>query len=86
MTIEERLDNYSWNVWALRAKRGWSQERLAEESGLTHVTISRIENKQKLDGRVSTLLALADTYGVGIDVLFGEKIEVLTPPYMRKKQ
>ena len=48
-----------------RKKRGWSQRLLGEKSGISHVTIARLELNQ-FDPRLSTLRALAKTLKVKI--------------------
>ena len=47
----------------LRARRGWSQERLAEAAGLEPKTISRLENNAVDDPRPETLRRVVDALG-----------------------
>jgi len=56
-------------VRALRAKRKWSQEDLAHESGLARSFTGAIERGEK-DLRLSTLIKLADTFRIPISQLF----------------
>jgi transcriptional regulator with XRE-family HTH domain len=56
------------NVRALRESRGWSQEHLAEKSGLTQVYISQIETS-KTAASVDTLEKLASGFGHSADRL-----------------
>jgi transcriptional regulator with XRE-family HTH domain len=56
-------------VRALREKRKWSQEDLAHESGLARSFTGAIERGEK-DLRLSTLVKLANTFGVEIRELF----------------
>jgi transcriptional regulator with XRE-family HTH domain len=56
-------------VRELRQKRGWSQEELANESGLARSFTGAIERGEK-DLRLSTLLKLAGTFGIRVDQLF----------------
>lgn len=51
-------------VQRYRAERGWSQEELAERSGVNRVTVSRIETGTASNIRKSTLTALASALGV----------------------
>ena len=53
---------------ALRDDRGWSQEHLAEKSGLTQVYISQIENS-KTAASVDTLEKLASGFDESADRL-----------------
>jgi predicted transcriptional regulator len=48
-----------------RKKRGWSQRLLGEKSGISHITIARLELNQ-FDPRLSTLRALAKALKVKI--------------------
>jgi transcriptional regulator with XRE-family HTH domain len=51
------------HVRKLREKRGWSQERLAEECGLNSVQISHIENGRN-EPKLRTILGLAKAFGI----------------------
>jgi transcriptional regulator with XRE-family HTH domain len=53
----------------LRQKRGWSQEEFAHESGLARSFAGAIERGEK-DLRLSTLVKLANSFGVPIRDLF----------------
>ncbi len=55
----------------LRQRRGWSQEELAERSGIQVETISRCEN-QRLTPTLPTLEALAQAFEVTVASLLGE--------------
>lgn len=57
-------------VRQLRDRRNWSQEELAHRSGLARSFTGAIERGEK-DVRLSTLVKLADTFGVPITGLFG---------------
>lgn len=52
------MGNLGSNLKAARTKRGWTQEELAEHSGVQAGEISRME-ASKRDPQVSTLLKLA---------------------------
>ncbi|MDD5109421.1 MAG: helix-turn-helix transcriptional regulator [Candidatus Omnitrophica bacterium] len=56
-----------------RKKKGWSQQKLAEESGLSFNTITRIEQGIGDSPTLNTLVKLADVLGVGLDELAGRK-------------
>lgn len=66
-TIGQRLE-------AARDRRLWTQEKLAAESTIPVVTISRIENdRYSQRPRVATLQKLADALGVPVEWLaFGD--------------
>lgn len=49
-------------------KRGWSQYRLAQESGLSNAKISDLITKDR-DAQMSTLIPLAMGFGITIDEL-----------------
>jgi transcriptional regulator with XRE-family HTH domain len=54
---------FGTRVRKLREARDWSQERLAEESGLNTVQISHIENGRN-EPKLRTILALAKAFGI----------------------
>jgi transcriptional regulator with XRE-family HTH domain len=56
-------------VRALRERRGWSQEELANETGFGRSFTSSIERGTK-DIRISTLVKLANIFEVGLEQLF----------------
>ncbi len=56
-------------VRALRKKRNWSQEDLSHESGLARSFTGAIERGEK-DLRLTTLVKLANTFGIPISQLF----------------
>lgn len=63
----------------LRLQRGWSQEQLANFSGLSIRTIQRIERGQKAS--LESLKSLAAVFEIEITTLHGEtQMENLTPP------
>jgi transcriptional regulator with XRE-family HTH domain len=51
----------------LRSDKGWSQERLAELSGLSLRTIQRLESSNRVSAE--SLLALADAFEVEVEAL-----------------
>ena len=53
----------------LRWKKGWSQERLAYESGLGRSFTGAIERGEK-DIRIRTLCKLSDIFKIKLSVLF----------------
>lgn len=58
-------------VRAARALLGWSQTRLAEQAGVSLITVKRLESSNEpFPARYSTVLAIVDTLEkAGIDFL-----------------
>ena len=83
MTVKEQMENFRYNVWAMRTNLRWTQDRLAEESGLSHVTICRVETASRINGRIDTVLAIANAMNASLDEMFNERVEVVEPirPY-----
>lgn len=52
----------------LRRARGWTQQRLADEAGLSRQYIYQIESSRR-DGSVRALESIADAIGVPLDDL-----------------
>jgi transcriptional regulator with XRE-family HTH domain len=62
----------------LREARGWTQQELAERSGVPYITIYRCERGQHQEPRVSVAAKLARALGVSLDVLadtYGKDIQ-----------
>lgn len=55
--MESPVARFGSNVRALRVEKGWTQEDLADRSGLTSVQISRVERGAR-EIRLTTLLRL----------------------------
>jgi transcriptional regulator with XRE-family HTH domain len=66
ITVRKQL---GLRVRALREKKKWSQEDLAYESGLARSFAGAIERGEK-DLRLTTLVKLANTFGIPIGQLF----------------
>lgn len=56
-----------------RKKKGWTQQKLAEKTGLSFNTITKIEQGIGDSPTLKTLIKLADVLGVGLDELVGRK-------------
>ena len=56
-----------------RRQRGWTQQKLAEKTGLSFNTITKIEQGIGDSPTLKTLLKLADAFSVGLDDLIGRK-------------
>ncbi len=59
------------NLRALRAERGWSQARLAKESGVSISSIKKIELEQ-IDVTVNLLNRLAESMEIKTYLLIGQ--------------
>ena len=59
------------NLKRLRLKKGWSQERLAREAGISYITLVKIERGNIQNPKLETLMKLAGALGVSIDKLVG---------------
>jgi len=66
----------------LRTQMGWTQERLADESGVTVRTVQRLEAGN--DGSLDTLSRVAKAFGVPVRDLFGKKIRARLPLLPRR--
>ncbi len=53
-------------VTTLRGRLGWDQEKLAEESGVSRDTISKLENGMRRRPRPLTLMKLSQALGVDV--------------------
>ncbi len=60
-------------VKEFRNQKGWSQQKLAEKTGLSFNTITKIEQGVGNSPTLKTLLKLADALGIGLDELVGRK-------------
>ncbi len=56
-----------------RKQKGWTQQKLAEKTGLSFNTITKIEQGIGDSPTLKTLLKLADAFGVGLDELVDRK-------------
>ncbi|WIB77381.1 helix-turn-helix transcriptional regulator [Curtobacterium sp. MCPF17_002] len=68
-------------ITELRRLRGWTQERLAEESGVAARTVQRIEGGN--DGSLESLSAIARALGVPVRDLFAETDAAVLQPEVR---
>jgi len=64
---------YLKNLVKLRKQKGWSQEKLAVESGISYNTIIKIERGGIENPKIATVIKLADALGVTIDEMAGRK-------------
>lgn len=62
---------YLKNLVKLRKQKGWSQEKLAVESGISYNTIIKIERGGIENPKIETVIKLADALSVSVDELIG---------------
>lgn len=60
------------NLANIRRQKGWSQERLAQEAGISYNTLIKIERNGIKNPKIETVIRLAAALGIGIDGLVGE--------------
>lgn len=68
MEFAEKLKN-------IRISKGWSQEELAEKSGISRRTIQNYESGNMLPKKRSSYTVLADTFGIDENVLLDPNID-----------
>jgi Zn-dependent peptidase ImmA (M78 family)/DNA-binding XRE family transcriptional regulator len=61
-----------------RKRRQLTKKELAERSGITAVTLTRLETGKTSDPSIETLSALAEVLGYPVDFFFGESYDELT--------
>lgn len=59
------------NLKKLRNKKGWSQEKLAREAGISYIALVKIERGSIKNPKLQTLIKLARALGVSLDKLVG---------------
>ena len=59
-----------YRVKEIREEKGMTQEELEKKSGVSRQTISAIENNDKYQAKVGTLMALAVALETTVDNLF----------------
>ncbi len=57
------------NIKALREQKGWTQEKLAQEAGISYQTLIKIEHGGIKNPRLETLIKIAKSLEVAIDKL-----------------
>jgi len=66
-------NGYLKNLKKLRNKKGWSQEKLAREAGISYQTLIKIEQNRIKNPRLETLIKIAKALGVSLDKLVGSQ-------------
>ncbi len=57
------------NLKGYRNKKGWSQEKLAREAGISYQAVIKIERGYIRSPRLDTILKIAKALGVSLDDL-----------------
>ena len=55
----------------LRKKAGWSQQKLAEQAGLSYNAITKIEQGAAKQPTIQTIVKIADAFRISLDELVG---------------
>jgi len=61
------------NLITLRKQKGWSQEKLAQEAGISYNTLIKLERNGIKNPKIETVIKLADALGVSLDKLVGRE-------------
>lgn len=61
------------NIKKYRKKMGWSQQKLAEKTGLSYNLITKIEQGASVNPTMDSLIKIADAFNISIDELVGRK-------------
>jgi transcriptional regulator with XRE-family HTH domain len=61
------------NLAEFRKQKGWSQERLAKESGISYNTLIKLERNGIKNPKIETVIKLTDALKVSLDELVGRK-------------
>lgn len=64
---------YLKNLAKLRKQKGWSQEKLAAESGVSYNTIIKLERGRIRNPKIETMVKLAEALEVSLDTLVGRE-------------
>lgn len=60
------------NLANIRRQKGWSQEKLAQEAGISYNTLIKIERKGIKNPKIETVAKLASALKISIDRLVNE--------------
>ena len=64
---------YLKNLVTLRKQKGWSQEKLAQEAGISYNTLIKVERNGIKNPKIETVIKLADALNVSLDELVGRE-------------
>lgn len=71
---EQQRQRLAAKITAEREYRGWTEAKLAQESGVSIETISRLENAKTENPRDLTIASLAEAFGKTSDELAGPRL------------
>ena len=63
----------SKKIKELRKKAGWSQQKLAEKTGLSYSVVTKIEQGAATMPTIQTMIKIADAFSISLDELVGRK-------------
>jgi len=61
------------NLAKIRKEKGWSQEKLAQESKVSYNTLIKIERNGIENPKIETVIKLANALNISLDELVGRK-------------
>ena len=61
------------NLAKIRKNKGWSQEKLAQEAGISYNTLIKIERRGIKNPKIETVAKLASALNVSIDELVNKR-------------
>jgi transcriptional regulator with XRE-family HTH domain len=64
---------YLKNLVTLRKQKRWSQEKLAQEAGISYNTLIKLERNRIKNPKIETFIKLADALEVSLDELVGRE-------------
>jgi transcriptional regulator with XRE-family HTH domain len=64
---------YLKNLVTLRKQKRWSQEKLAQEAGISYNTLIKLERNGIKNPKIETVIKLADALEVSLDELVGRE-------------
>jgi transcriptional regulator with XRE-family HTH domain len=64
---------YLKNLKILRKRKGWTQEKLAQQAGISFHTLIKVERGYIKNPKLETLIKLAKALGVSLDKLVGSQ-------------
>jgi len=63
------VDNNVKNLKKYRTKKGWSQEKLAREAGISYNTLIKIERGGIKNPKIATIIKLSKALDISLDDL-----------------
>lgn len=59
------------NLAKIRKEKGWSQEKLAQEAGISYNTLIKIERNGIKNPKIETVIKLSEALEISVDKLIG---------------